>query len=354
MTTEIKPEDIEAAIAAAEQRRRLRMGETQAGPVAPRRPGTEPGAPAADRGRDDGSATSFDDLDDSWLEQPAAPARGRYAELPDSEVVWDQEERRRGMILPLGIAAVALVAFGGIIWWAYSSTPPDAGDGIPLVAAENGPVKVKPESEGGIEVPDQDKMVFEQLAEAPEEPKVEQLLPEPEQPITPPQPAGTTASAVPLVPETETAAPATTAASPSPSPTAGQPATSVAAPAAAPQPAAGPASETAPPAPAATPAPNPPAAAAAAKPIQTASAGGWRIQLAAVKTEAGARAEWSRLQKVHPDLLGDMRLNLERVNLGEKGIYVRIQAGPLPDRTTAEDMCGELKATKQPCLVVKP
>jgi hypothetical protein len=60
------------------------------------------------------------------------------------------------------------------------------------------------------------------------------------------------------------------------------------------------------------------------------------------------------MQKAHPDLLDDMRLTVQRADLGDKGVYFRIQAGPLPDRTTAEDVCAELKAAKQPCLVVKP
>ena len=46
--------------------------------------------------------------------------------------------------------------------------------------------------------------------------------------------------------------------------------------------------------------------------------------------------------------------NVQRADLKDKGVFFRIQAGPLPDRTTAEDVCAELKAAKQPCLVVKP
>ena len=60
------------------------------------------------------------------------------------------------------------------------------------------------------------------------------------------------------------------------------------------------------------------------------------------------------MQKTHPDMLGDMKLTVQRADLKDKGVYFRIQAGPLPDRTTAEDVCSELKVAKQPCLVVKP
>jgi cell division septation protein DedD len=98
-----------------------------------------------------------------------------------------------------------------------------------------------------------------------------------------------------------------------------------------------------------------PAAPAASKPAKaTAGSGGWKIQLASVKSDAVARQQWNRLQKVHSDLLGDMRLTVQQADLGNKGTFFRIQAGPLPDRTTAEDVCAELKAAKQPCIVVKP
>jgi cell division septation protein DedD len=111
---------------------------------------------------------------------------------------------------------------------------------------------------------------------------------------------------------------------------------------------------------AATPAPakevavTSPAAPATSKPAQATAGGGWKIQLASVKSDALARQQWGRLQKAHSDLLGDMRLTVQQADLGTKGTYYRIQAGPLPDRTTAEDVCAELKSAKQPCIVVKP
>ena len=100
--------------------------------------------------------------------------------------------------------------------------------------------------------------------------------------------------------------------------------------------------------------PAPAAPVAPAEPAQTAAGSGWKIQLAAVKTEQAARQEWGRMQKAHPDLLADMRLTVQRADLGDKGVFFRIQGGPLPDRTPAEDVCAELKSSKQPCLVVKP
>jgi cell division septation protein DedD len=115
-----------------------------------------------------------------------------------------------------------------------------------------------------------------------------------------------------------------------------------------------PAASAAAPAPAKEVAVTAPAAPATSKPAQAAAGGGWKIQLASVKSDALARQQWGRLQKAHSDLLGDMRLTVQQADLGTKGTYYRIQAGPLPDRTTAEDVCAELKSAKQPCIVVKP
>ncbi len=77
------------------------------------------------------------------------------------------------------------------------------------------------------------------------------------------------------------------------------------------------------------------------------------IQLASVRSNAAAEAEWRRLQQRHGDLLGDMSLVTRQVDLGDRGIFHRIQTGPFPNRTTAADMCSQLKAQQQDCLVVR-
>jgi cell division septation protein DedD len=384
MSSEIRPEDIEAAIAAAEQRRRARMGGGGGGvdvATAPTPAARRPAVPervvagaataeasVRETAKPGASGHASDDLDDSWLDQPAKPRPPlgrRMADLPESEVVWEPETSRRGLALPFGIAAVALLVFGSILWWAYSSDGEQGGGEVPIIVAEDTPIKEKPAEEGGLEVPDQDKLVYNSIAEGEEQTSgVEQLLPAPEEPVTPPQPEPAVAAVSAAQPaphplsEEDTAA-ALADVAPAPTLTPAEPVQTAAAPApaapAAPAPAAPVAAAPAEPAaPAATQQAAAPAAAAPVEPVQPSAGGGWKIQLAAVKSEEGARQEWGRMQSVHPDLLGDMRLTVQKADLGTKGIYYRIQAGPLPDRTTAEDVCAELKASKQPCLVVKP
>lgn len=79
-------------------------------------------------------------------------------------------------VTALALATVAI--FAGVVWYAYQTR----GSGAPpLIAAEEGPAKVRPEEPGGLEVPDQDKLVYEKAAGEPVA-EAEQLLPPPEEP----------------------------------------------------------------------------------------------------------------------------------------------------------------------------
>ena len=88
-------------------------------------------------------------------------------------------------------------------------------------------------------------------------------------------------------------------------------------------------------------APQPPAAGrtgAAPQPVQKAAlrgradAGTVQVRLGSLRTPEEAREEWQRLKRANGDLLGSLRANAVSVDLGEKGIYYRILAGPLDER----------------------
>jgi len=115
---------------------------------------------------------------------------------------------------------------------------------------------------------------------------------------------------------------------------------------------------TAQPAPAATPpAPIP----APLQPPQTAAlppsipvGNSYRLQIASVKTPAGAKDEWERVKRQNSDLLGSLSFIPERVDLGERGVFYRIQAGPVGDAQEAERLCTMLRQRKVGCILVKP
>ncbi len=77
------------------------------------------------------------------------------------------------------------------------------------------------------------------------------------------------------------------------------------------------------------------------------------VQLASVKSDQGARQEWGRLQKINPELFDDLALDVQRADLGDRGIFYRIRIGPFPNQATAQDMCAQIEAAKLGCLVVR-
>ena len=81
--------------------------------------------------------------------------------------------------------------------------------------------------------------------------------------------------------------------------------------------------------------------------------GGWRIQLASSKSEDVAKSTWARLQAAHGDVLASLRMQPARVDLGDKGVWYRVQAGPL-DEKQAHSVCSTLKTRKTDCVALPP
>ncbi|WP_284198652.1 SPOR domain-containing protein, partial [Azospirillum oryzae] len=81
--------------------------------------------------------------------------------------------------------------------------------------------------------------------------------------------------------------------------------------------------------------------------------GGWRVQLASVRSEGEAAAEWRRLAGRHPDALGGLSMQVAKVDLGEKGIFYRVQ-GAGADEARAKSACTQLRAQNVGCVVVRP
>lgn len=278
-------------------------------------------------------------------------------------------ERRRSILI---ILVLLVLAGGGYAGWLavgdqYFNGNPDT---IPVIRAADGPVKVRPDEPGGIEIKNRDIEVYKRIGGDAPERTAEKLLPKPEAPLPAPAPETNTSvepepksaenqAAEKLIATTETKHEAP-AAKPSPE--------KVAALREPPPPPAAVKGETAaPPSPetrgqdlvpalAPTPAPAP------AKPTENAppptepvaSGGGYSVQLAAVRDENAARGEWRRLRSRHADLLGALSLNVVRADLGAKGIFYRLRAGDLANKATAQTLCQALAKKKVGCLVVPP
>lgn len=336
-------------------------------------------------GGDDLRATPFtDDVfndDDYYGKRPATSKGGRSFTLIAGVVI--------------GVAIVGGVAWYAIKGGAMSRLVP--GD-PQIVEADPNPYKIKPENPGGMQVENQDKLVYDRVAKGAAPNRVENLLPPAEEPKAPPQkpkaepepaksaeadkkaletmvkaaqePAKAPAAPVPepakveapkaaeppkpvQVAEAPKAEPPKAVEAPKPAPEpkveAAKPDPLVAAVAAATgKPVEAPKAE--------APKAEPPKAAetkTAALTTAPAVAGAFQIQLVSVPSEEAANTEWKRISRKHQDLAA-LTPSVTKAELPEKGTVYRLRAGPLPDKAAADALCASLAAEKTGCIVIKP
>jgi len=98
-------------------------------------------------------------------------------------------------------------------------------------------------------------------------------------------------------------------------------------------------------------APAPAAPAPAATAAAPATGGAFVVQLAAVREEAAAGPAYKALQDKHSAILGGHALDVERADLGDRGIFYRVRAAGFDSKAAATTACGKLKAAGQDCLV---
>jgi len=80
---------------------------------------------------------------------------------------------------------------------------------------------------------------------------------------------------------------------------------------------------------------------------------GYGLHLASYGSEASARSGWAALQSLYPDLLAGKRYTLKSVDLGDRGVFVRLIAVPYADSATAADACADLRRRTQYCEVLR-
>ncbi|ABC22578.1 SPOR domain-containing protein [Rhodospirillum rubrum] len=326
------------------------------------------------------------DSDDYYLEDEDEPPRGRG-----------------GMFAIIGGIAFGVLVAGIAAWYLLgggssdtAGTPAD----LPLVSADPTPYKARPEEPGGMQVENRDKLVYNRISEDEDQKTAdattEKLLPDPEQPMTPPvavqpepvpQPQAVSPVPVQPVPMEPVPSPAPVqSVQPVPvqpvpiqpvpvQPVPVQPVPTPPVQAAPVRPAPPPAVAAAPSQPRApaagqpqpltapTPAPaRPTASAPAAAANQTASlptirpaAGGTGVvvQLAALRSAEAAEVAWKGLVTKHRDLLGSLTHDVQKADLKEKGLFFRLRAGPVSSAAEAKSLCDALKSRNQSCIIVR-
>jgi len=280
------------------------------------------------------------------LDPPPRPVAYEPESIPPTprDTLLSRVNRRRGQILTAMVSFAAIASFGSVVWWAHNQDVKAGGKGLePLVVqASPSPTRIKPENAGGLVPPNQDKEVYNRIQPNTVPVQPEKLLPMPETPKLPPggilptpaPPKEPEAAKTPTPMQTASAAaPATTAATPAPTPAAP---------------------------PASPPVADKPATPQAAGPSiaslidnMSGPTGGWRIQIASVKSEDIAKSTWARVSTANGDVLANLKMQPIRVDLGEKGVWYRVQAGPL-DEKQAQSVCGTLRTRKSDCVAIPP
>ena len=272
--------------------------------------------------------------DGGWDEDP------EYDIDPDIEDYERYDEAEEGggnkrTLMLLSVVAL-LVVFAGVVFLAYRQGSQQGVNGAPpILRADGEPTKELPENPGGKKFPHQDAGVYDRITGEGQTGSSdgEQLLPPAEEPLAIDNPAPSPqdqqaldrmAQAIetaPIEPVEEASVEQTPSAQIQQTQT--------------------------PPA-----AELPPAReeTVSAETVAPPSGGAYVVQLAALRDETSARATFERMQSKYPDLLGGLSLDIQRADLGEKGIYYRARAGFM-DKAAATTLCEQLEAQGAGCIV---
>ncbi len=286
---------------------------------------------------------------------------------------------QRRLPLPAVIVAglVAAVAVGSGVTWLLMSSGESGGTASapPLIRADEKPIKVYPESPGGMNVDNADKLVYSRLRGETHKGEVERILPEPERPQKPeplelPTPSSSAPAALPSGRSASDGAEADERAGVSSGPTQlapgadeaeEQPVEAAPPPKPAPAPKAAEAKPTQvaqakpvptpPPAPKATPKPEP-----TQKPATTPApaTGRFQVQLLAARSAEDAQGAWKKIQAKNSDVLGGLSSSVAKADLGDRGIFYRLRVGPLASEAKAQSLCSALSSRNVSCLIIRP
>jgi hypothetical protein len=101
-----------------------------------------------------------------------------------------------------------------------------------------------------------------------------------------------------------------------------------------------------------TPAPAPQQIASAPAFAPAVSGGKYVVQVASRKSQTDALAAFADIQQKYPRLLSGYRPIIKRADLGSKGVWYRLNVGPVESKKVASSLCGSLKgAGMRSCIV---
>lgn len=238
-------------------------------------------------------------------------------EIPRPSASFRVPRRRAGMDTTTRNMALVAAGIAGVIVLAVAGQALMRPSGLPVVAAQEGPWRVKPANPGGMQVTGAGNAIFNGARPSGQD----KAMPGPETPDLAAL-ARDEHKAAPQTAQPDTAAAPMTAESSVPA-----------------GPAAPEASKTAMVAPTPVPAQAPKAAAGKAE-----------VQLGALPTEAAAHAEWQRLSRLMPGLLGHHTPQVTKAEVNGH-TWWRLRTTGFASGTEAKDFCAQVKAKGGACAV---
>lgn len=90
---------------------------------------------------------------------------------------------------------------------------------------------------------------------------------------------------------------------------------------------------------------------AAVATIAPPTSGDYAIHLESAEIESNVQSSWDHLKSTYPAQFANKSLLVREVDLGDRGTYYRILAGPYADASDAGEVCSELEDRGQYCAV---
>ena len=306
----------------------------------------------------------------------------------------EQKRRRPAILIGIAVGVAVAAAVGWMTFGKYVSLYGDTDGELPLIKADTSLYRIRPKTPGGMDVPNQDKLVYDRLRSTEGELSVERLLPPPEKPEAPHEsekaddtlptdvkqssdPIGalaehvsetselasgtvydengvpvevmfrtvteetvSTSSLAEKAPETQKAQeqssePEKTQESLKKEKSETKTETK---------------SETKP----TSAAPEPKTKETTPQKIEQKKEDSqkYSVQLISARTQAGAEGERKRLSRKYQDLMKDQPYSISKVTVG-KNVFYRLRVGSFETREGAKALCDRFKSRKQECIVAK-
>jgi len=200
---------------------------------------------------------------------------------------------------------------------------PIENEEVVTIAPTQKPVKVRPENPGGMQIPDQDKVIYSRLTQDTIPARVEKLFPEEEKPVMPqvvPEPVE--------VPVMEVVEDVTVIQAEEPATVTEE------------------VKKVEPPQKEEKTAPKK----VETKPVVQ---GEWKAQLFSSTDKAKVEKQWQVISKKQKALVSDMPMQIVPAQIPGKGTFYRLQVGAFETRQMAANLCAKLKKQKQDCIPAK-